>query len=94
MNPSFYFSSQYLVHRCLCLDSLKKGKISLYLNFLGQILFLTIAMLIGLILYANYVDCDPVLGGDATSRDEIVPLFVVKVSISPKIYKHLFSIVN
>ena len=45
-------------------------------------MFLTIAMLIGIILYANYVDCDPVLGGSVTSRDAIVPLFVVQVSIS------------
>ena len=73
-----FFSSQFLVHRCLCLDSLRKGQISLYLNLLGQVILFVIVSLIGLILYTYYHDCDPVLAGVVTSQDAIVPIFVLQ----------------
>ena len=56
-----YMCSQYLVQRCLCLESLTKGKIALYTNFIGQFLMTTFVAIIGLIMYAYYRDCDPVL---------------------------------
>jgi Na+/proline symporter len=73
-----YLSSQFLVHRCLCLDSLRKGKLSLYLNFIGQVVLFVIVSLIGLVLYSYFLDCDPVLAGTVSSRDALVPFFVLQ----------------
>lgn len=53
-----YATSQFMIHRCLCLDTETKGKYSLYVNFIGQILMLLVVTIIGLTLYTFYqVNC-------------------------------------
>jgi len=52
--------SQYLIHRALCLPTINKGRATLYINFIGQIIMVTLVAFIGLALYAFYKDCDPV----------------------------------
>jgi sodium-coupled monocarboxylate transporter 8/12 len=49
-----YATSQFLIHRCLCLRTPREGKISLYVNFCGQILLLVVVSTIGLTLYTFY----------------------------------------
>jgi len=73
-----YTCSQYLIHRALCLPTLFKGRMSLYLNFVGQLIMVMLVALIGLILYTFYKDCDPVLAGIVKKRDAVVPLFVLQ----------------
>ena len=96
-----YTTSQYLIHRALCLPTifqgkvawsktrkycetpkmisfLSKGRMSLYLNFVGQFIMVTLVGIVGLILYAFYKDCDPVLAGVVAKRDAVVPLFVLQ----------------
>lgn len=73
-----YTCSQYLIHRALCLPTLTKGKMSLYLNYICQLTMVVLVALIGLILYAFYQDCDPVEAGVVPKRDAVVPLFVLQ----------------
>ena len=56
-----------------------KGKLALYLNYVGQVAMVTLVALIGLTLYAFYAGCDPVLAGVVAKRDAVVPLFVMQV---------------
>ena len=49
-----YTTSQFLIHRCLCLRTPREGKISLYVNFCGQIILLLVVSTIGLTLYTFY----------------------------------------
>jgi len=73
-----YTTSQYLIHRALCLPTIFQGRMSLYLNFVGQFIMVTLVGIVGLILYAFYKDCDPVLAGVVAKRDAVVPLFVLQ----------------
>ena len=73
-----YTCSQYLIHRALCLPTVFQGRMSLYLNFVGQVTMVALVALVGLILYAFYKDCDPVLAGIVEKRDAVVPLFVLQ----------------
>ena len=42
-----YTCSQYLIHRALCLPTLTKGKMSLYLNYICQLTMVVLVALIG-----------------------------------------------
>lgn len=74
-----YVCSQYLVQRCVCLPSIAKAKMALYINYLGQFVMTTLVVIIGLVMYAYYVSCDPVLAGITKKRDALIPLFVIQV---------------
>lgn len=73
-----YVCSQYLVHRCICLESLAKGKLALYLNYIGQVTMVTLVSIVGLVLYSYYLECDPVLANVVSKRDAVIPLFVLQ----------------
>eukprot|EP00095_Tigriopus_kingsejongensis_P000170 maker-scaffold487_size158652-snap-gene-0.46 protein:Tk00170 transcript:maker-scaffold487_size158652-snap-gene-0.46-mRNA-1 annotation:"hypothetical protein CAPTEDRAFT_141957" len=73
-----YVCSQYLVHRCICLESEFKGKMALYINYVGQVTMVTLVSIIGLVLYTYYLECDPVLAGVVAKRDAVIPLFVLQ----------------
>ncbi len=73
-----YTCSQYLIHRALCLSSVTKGRLALFINFIGQVIMVTLVAFIGLTLYAFYIDCDPVTAGVVKKRDAVIPLFVLQ----------------
>ena len=73
-----YTCSQYLIHRALCLPTVTKGRLALYINFIGQVIMVTLVAFIGLTLYAFYLDCDPVTAGIVEKRDAVIPLFVLQ----------------
>jgi len=54
LSGSPYMTSQYLIHRTMCLSTPQKGRMSMYVTFCGQIVFLSVIGLIGLTLYAFY----------------------------------------
>ena len=74
-----YTTSQYLIHRALCLPTTFQGRMSLYVNFVGQFVMVTLVGILGLILYAYYQNCDPVLAEVIPKQDAIVPLFVLQL---------------
>lgn len=73
-----YTCSQYLIHRALCLPTVFKGRMALYINYIGQVIMVSLVAMIGLILYAYYIDCDPVTAGIVKKRDAVIPLFVLQ----------------
>lgn len=54
LSGSPYMTSQYLIHRTLCLSTPEKGRWSIYVTFCGQIIFLSVIGLTGLTLYSFY----------------------------------------
>ncbi|RWS18184.1 sodium-coupled monocarboxylate transporter 2-like protein, partial [Leptotrombidium deliense] len=51
----------------------------LYYSLPGLLINTTLYTLIGLILYANYYKCDPILNGKIKRTDEIVPLYISQI---------------
>ena len=67
-----------MIHRALCLPTVTKGRCALYINFVGQVIMVTLVAFIGLSLYAFYLECDPVMAGLVEKRDGVIPLFVLQ----------------
>lgn len=67
-----------LIQRFLSNPSERKAKWSLYLSVVVMTILVTTFSLAGYLIYAKYFDCDPLLSGIVTSRDQYVPLFAVE----------------
>ncbi len=50
---------------------------SLLLNVPGVCILVGIACLSGMVLFANYAECDPLKAGLIKSKDQIIPYFVL-----------------
>ncbi|RWS20129.1 sodium-coupled monocarboxylate transporter 2-like protein, partial [Leptotrombidium deliense] len=55
------------------------GTLSIIYFGVSRLVNTTLYTLIGLILYANYYKCDPILDGKIKITDEIVPLFMNQI---------------
>lgn len=74
---SLYGVNQTQVQRLLTVKTLKSAERSLWLNLpiLSALSFSTLFS--GLSIYYYYKDCDPLLNGRITTRDQMMPLFVI-----------------
>ncbi|RWS19422.1 sodium-coupled monocarboxylate transporter 2-like protein, partial [Leptotrombidium deliense] len=68
-----------VIQRSCSLATIKQAKKVIYYSLPGNLLNTTLYTLIGLILYANYYKCDPILDGKIKKADEIVPLFISQI---------------
>lgn len=72
-------TNQMFMQRFLCNRTLKNAQRS----FLGSGLMISILVGLnavgGIIMYARYHDCDPLLNGQVTSRDQIMALFAMEI---------------
>lgn len=50
---------------------------ALWVSAFGMIVIYTINFLTGMILYDTYKDCDPLLAGNITGQDQLLPLYVM-----------------
>ncbi|XP_078583618.1 sodium-coupled monocarboxylate transporter 1-like isoform X1 [Branchiostoma floridae x Branchiostoma japonicum] len=71
--------NQAQVQRYLTVDKLSRAQIALYLNVVGLWLIVTLATLCGLVLYAFYKDCDPIVAGYIRTSDQLMPLIVMEI---------------
>ncbi|CAF4057620.1 unnamed protein product, partial [Adineta steineri] len=74
-----YGFNQTLVQRYLCIRSTRGAKQALLINAIGTALVILCSSLIGVIIYAYYVDCDPYTANKIESIDQIFPYFVMEV---------------
>ncbi|KAI8505547.1 Sodium-coupled monocarboxylate transporter 1 [Branchiostoma belcheri] len=79
VSASIYGVNQAQVQRYLSCPSLAKARTALYLNIVGIAVITSCACLSGLVIYARYHGCDPLLAGAITSRDQILPYFVMDI---------------
>ncbi|XP_076063320.1 sodium-coupled monocarboxylate transporter 1-like [Oratosquilla oratoria] len=72
-----YGTSQINMQRTCCVGSTKKAQGVLYFNVVGQLILRMSVFLCGLCAYATYYDCDPMAQGLLSSKDQILPYFVM-----------------
>uniref|UniRef100_A0A8C5HQ44 Sodium-coupled monocarboxylate transporter 1-like n=1 Tax=Gouania willdenowi TaxID=441366 RepID=A0A8C5HQ44_GOUWI len=76
---SIYSINQSQVQRYISCKTLGHAKMSLYVNMVGLWLTVSLAMLSGLTMYSIYKKCDPLLNGDITTYDQLLPYLVMDI---------------
>lgn len=79
LNFSLYVSSQNIIQKFLSVRSLKDAQKSIYLDVLTNVTFFTLVCMLGLLAYAHFHHCDPILSGSVKNRNQIVPFLVLEV---------------
>lgn len=74
-----YGINQMQIQRYLCCPTKAAARKSLWLNYPGIVIVVTIYCFLGLVLYANYWSCDPLSSSQIYQADQIFPLFVMHV---------------
>ncbi|GFS86674.1 sodium-coupled monocarboxylate transporter 2 [Nephila pilipes] len=74
---SIYAVNQAMIQRSLTIPTLPKAKTAIWLNLPGNVITVTMTILVGLIIYANYSTCDPIKTKQVSSPNQIFPLFVM-----------------
>ncbi|XP_077482927.1 sodium-coupled monocarboxylate transporter 2-like [Amblyomma americanum] len=73
-----YGTSQTQVQRFCSVSTLRKAKTALYVNIPGVMMNISLGCFAGLVIYANYPDCDPLKSGKISKSDQLIPFFVMK----------------
>uniref|UniRef100_T1GDF5 Uncharacterized protein n=1 Tax=Megaselia scalaris TaxID=36166 RepID=T1GDF5_MEGSC len=68
--------SQSCVQRLVSLPSIEQAQKSIYYFGFGLAVVVGFCNFTGLIMFANYVDCDPVRAGVVQKQDQMLPFFV------------------
>jgi len=76
---SVYGTNQTSVQRYTSLSSLRKAQTSLFLVLPGIITMLPLVVVSGLVMYAFYARCDPVMLKVIKDRDQLLPYFTMDV---------------
>ncbi|KAL3207623.1 hypothetical protein MRX96_010098 [Rhipicephalus microplus] len=76
---SVYAVSQAMVQRYLTVSTVKGARIAIWINLPGLAFLMVICALAGLVMYARYQDCDPLLTKKATAPDQLLPLYVMDI---------------
>ncbi|XP_077515823.1 sodium-coupled monocarboxylate transporter 1-like [Amblyomma americanum] len=76
---SIYAVSQAMVQRYLTISNIKGARIAIWINLPGLAFLMLICALAGLVMYARYQDCDPLLTKKATAPDQLLPLYVMDI---------------
>ncbi|KAH8289960.1 hypothetical protein KR018_009676, partial [Drosophila ironensis] len=71
MNPT-------MVHRYMSLPSLSKVNVAMTITNVGAGSFICICCFLGLLLFDQYKDCDPLTAGLISNSDQMLPLYVVQ----------------
>ncbi|XP_054709246.1 sodium-coupled monocarboxylate transporter 1-like [Uloborus diversus] len=74
---SIYAVNQAMIQRSLTIPTLARAKAVIWLNLPGNILTITLTIVAGLIIYANYSTCDPITTKQIKSPNQILPFFVM-----------------
>ncbi|CAG5104220.1 Similar to Slc5a6: Sodium-dependent multivitamin transporter (Rattus norvegicus) [Cotesia congregata] len=74
--------SQITVQRYLAIPDIKKSSIMIMIMSIGIVCFDLITIYLGLMIYAAFYDCDPVTTQQIHKADQLLPLFVMKISKS------------
>ncbi|RWS06222.1 uncharacterized protein B4U80_03349 [Leptotrombidium deliense] len=74
MFTALYAVDQYTVQRLYTLPNLKKIQKCFNYTLVGFIVLQFLMLYLGMVIYANYYDCDPLKVGKVARNDEIVTL--------------------
>lgn len=69
-----------MVQRYLSVATEKKSKLSVGIFTIGISFLVSVCCFTGLLLYASYYDCDPLIAGRIHANDQLLPLFVMETA--------------
>ncbi|XP_063918245.1 sodium-coupled monocarboxylate transporter 1-like isoform X1 [Zophobas morio] len=72
-------TNQSCIQKLFSVSTFKEAKLATVLYGIGMSLMATFGILMGLIIYAKYSNCDPFLTNQLTRNDELVPFYVLDV---------------
>ncbi|XP_075146357.1 sodium-dependent multivitamin transporter [Haematobia irritans] len=76
---SYVGLNQSCVQRIVSLPTLKHAKNSLYIFGVGFLLIMFFNCFTGIVMYARYHNCDPLMAGFVSKADKLMPFFVQDV---------------
>ncbi|XP_019952066.2 sodium-coupled monocarboxylate transporter 1 [Paralichthys olivaceus] len=76
---SIYSINQSQVQRYISCKTLGHAKMSLYVNMVGLWVTVSLAVFSGLTMYSIYKKCDPLLNGDISTPDQLLPYLVMDI---------------
>ncbi|KAL8566592.1 hypothetical protein ACOMHN_054814 [Nucella lapillus] len=76
---AIYGVNQAMVQRACTCPTLKRAQLALWLNAPGLWVILYLGCMIGVVIYAFYSECDPITANIISSKDQLLPLFVMDV---------------
>jgi Na+/proline symporter len=71
-----YCIDQQMVQRFMAAKSKRTAQIALLLNIPGILMLLSICCVTGLVIFANFSQCDPLSNGQVKHPNQILPFFV------------------
>ncbi|KAJ3602460.1 hypothetical protein NHX12_030215 [Muraenolepis orangiensis] len=76
---SIYSINQAQVQRYNACKSLTHAKMSLYVNLVGMVATLSLAMVCGLTMYSVFMKCDPLTNKDVGTSNQLLPYLVMDI---------------
>lgn len=70
-------TNQAQVQRAISVRSVTRSKVAIWLNLPGMASIITLACLVGVVMYAFYATCDPVKFGLISKPDQLLPLYMM-----------------
>nr|CDS30856.1 sodium coupled monocarboxylate transporter 1 [Hymenolepis microstoma] len=74
---SIYATNQTQIQRYLACKDLKTARRAIHLQLPINVVLLSVQLVIGLVTYAVFANCDPVLNGDITAYDQLFPHLIM-----------------
>ena len=71
--------SQMTIQRIMSLPTLKQAQKALYFAAPGNWAVVSVVCLAGVVMYAHFYDCDPILTGRVKRPDQLLPFFVLDI---------------
>ncbi|XP_077555158.1 sodium-coupled monocarboxylate transporter 1-like [Haemaphysalis longicornis] len=76
---TIYAVSQAMVQRYLSIPTVAGARKAIWLNLPGLSFLMIICAMSGLVMYARYHDCDPIMTKKVSASDQLLPLYVMDV---------------
>ncbi|XP_014284646.1 sodium-coupled monocarboxylate transporter 2 [Halyomorpha halys] len=78
LHMSIYGGNQLQIQRFLTVSSVKEARKMLWLNTIGWTLVVFMCVYAGLLIFASYCYCDPLLTNRISTPDQLFPLYVME----------------
>ncbi|KAL1512457.1 hypothetical protein ABEB36_002044 [Hypothenemus hampei] len=76
---TMFCSNQASIQKYLSVESIEQVRVALWTSCFGLILIYTLNFYTGMVMLANYDECDPLTDGLIETADEILPFYVISV---------------
>ncbi|XP_072389016.1 sodium-coupled monocarboxylate transporter 2-like isoform X1 [Diabrotica undecimpunctata] len=76
---TMFCSNQASIQKYLSVESIGQVRKAIWTSSIGLILIYSINFYTGMIMVANYRECDPLTNGEISATDEILPYYIITV---------------